>query len=170
MLRVLAIAAMFALAVPTLAVAQVPGPPGKAAGKPVQRRGPVGPAGPHVGGPHVIGPHVVGPHVGGPHVGGPRVGLVGGPAGKQFGFHGKMINRVHLAPFLYPHGFRYQRWAVGLALPAVFLAPAYYYGGWGELGLSPPPPGYQWVRYGPDLLLVDTNTGQIADAAYGVFY
>jgi hypothetical protein len=26
------------------------------------------------------------------------------------------------------------------------------------------------VRYGPDLLLVDVNTGQVLDVAYGVFY
>jgi Ni/Co efflux regulator RcnB len=36
--------------------------------------------------------------------------------------------------------------------------------------LEPPPPGFQWVRYGPDLLLVNVVTGQVADVAYGVFY
>jgi Ni/Co efflux regulator RcnB len=29
--------------------------------------------------------------------------------------------------------------------------------------------GYQWVRYGPDLLLVDIATGQVVDVRYGVF-
>jgi hypothetical protein len=99
--------------------------------------------------------------MGGPHP--------GGPGGPQFSFHGRMFNRVHLAPFAYPHGWGYRRWAVGVALPALFLAPAYYYADWATLGLAPPQPGFQWVRYGPDLLLVDVNSGQVVDVAYGVF-
>jgi Ni/Co efflux regulator RcnB len=41
---------------------------------------------------------------------------------------------------------------------------------WADLGLPPPPPGDQWVRYGPDLLLVDVSTGQIVDVIYDAFY
>jgi Ni/Co efflux regulator RcnB len=36
--------------------------------------------------------------------------------------------------------------------------------------LAAPEPGFQWVRYGPDLLLVNVTTGQVVDVAYGVFY
>jgi Ni/Co efflux regulator RcnB len=32
-----------------------------------------------------------------------------------------------------------------------------------------PPANYQWVRYGPDLLLVNTLTGEVTDVRYGVF-
>ena len=32
-----------------------------------------------------------------------------------------------------------------------------------------PPAHYQWARYGPDLLLVNTLTGQVTDVRYGVF-
>jgi hypothetical protein len=32
------------------------------------------------------------------------------------------------------------------------------------------PPDYQWVRYGPDLLLVDLTTGEVIDVVYDVFY
>jgi len=59
---------------------------------------------------------------------------------------------------------------VGAILPPLFLAPAYYYADWATLGLDPPPPGFQWVRYGPDLLLVNVTTGAVADTVYGVFY
>ncbi len=48
--------------------------------------------------------------------------------------------------------------------------PLIFYGGWASLGLPPPRPGFQWVRYGPDLLLTNVPTGQIVDAAYGAFY
>jgi Ni/Co efflux regulator RcnB len=58
----------------------------------------------------------------------------------------------------------------GAALPPLFFARDYWYADWAGLGLDPPPPGYQWVRYGPDLLLVNVITGQVADVAYGVFY
>jgi Ni/Co efflux regulator RcnB len=94
----------------------------------------------------------------GPHAGGPLV------------YRGHPINRVHLSPFAYPAGYSYRHWGVGMALPALFLAPAYFYADWAALGLAPPQPGFQWVRYGPDLLLVDVNTGQVVDGVYGVVY
>jgi Ni/Co efflux regulator RcnB len=147
MFRVLVIAAAFALAAPTLAAAE----------EHHENKG---------GPPHPPPKQFVQPHgpMGGPHpVGGP------GP-GPRFTYHGHPFNRVHLAPCMYPSGWAYRRWAVGVALPALFLAPAYFYADWAGLGLDPPPPGFQWVRYGPDLLLVDVNTGQVADAVYGVFY
>jgi hypothetical protein len=121
----------------------------------------------HVGGP-VPGPGITHPHdhIGGPvgaHVGGPRVG----PGAVVF--RGRPINRVHLAPFVYPNGWAYRRWAVGAILPPLFLAPAYFYADWATLGLDPPQPGFQWVRYGPDLLLVNVTTGAVVDTVYGVF-
>lgn len=69
----------------------------------------------------------------------------------------------------YPHGYTYHRWVVGRPLPRAFLAPAYFYAGYAALGLIAPPPNYQWVRYGPDLLLVDLSTGNVVDIRYGVF-
>ena len=43
------------------------------------------------------------------------------------------------------------------------------YANYAALGLTPPPPGFIWVRYGPDLVLVNQMTGEIADVAYDVF-
>jgi len=31
-------------------------------------------------------------------------------------------------------------------------------------------PGYVWVRYGPDALLIDTYTGEIIQVRYDVFW
>jgi Nickel/cobalt transporter regulator len=161
MLRRIATAAMLVLAVPTLVMAQGheeyhPG------GKPPPR-------GPHPGGPpgHIGGPPG---HIGGPpgHIGGPP-GHIGGPPG-HFVFRGRPWHPVHIAPFIYPHGWAYRQWVIGATLPVLFLAPAYYYAGWAELGLPPPDPGFQWVRYGPDLLLVNVATGEVVDTAYGAFY
>jgi len=154
MLRVFAIAAMFALAVPTLATAQAPPPPGKRVGPPPGRPPGPPPARAFVGPAHpVVVPH------------GPP-----GPAGAQFSYRGRMINRLHITPFVYPAGYAYRRWVIGAILPPLFLVPDYYYADWATLGLAEPPPGFQWLRYGPDLLLVNTATGQVVDTVYGVFY
>ncbi len=72
--------------------------------------------------------------------------------------------------FHYPHGWRYRRWSVGLLLPTLFLSHSYYYDNWAPLGVGAPPPGYRWVRYGPDLLLVQIGTRRIVDVIYGAFY
>jgi Ni/Co efflux regulator RcnB len=95
---------------------------------------------------------------------------MGPVGGHPLAFHGHPIHRAHIAPFAYPHGYGYRRWGVGAVLPGLFLAPAYYYSDWATLGLTAPDPGFQWVRYGPDLLLVNTSNGQVVDVAYGVFY
>jgi len=101
---------------------------------------------------------MIGPH---PGIGGPR---------PQFGYHGHFFNPIHISPFIYPPGWAYRPWAVGAVLPPLFLAPQYYYADWATLGLAPPPPGAQWVRYGPDLLLVDIGTGNVIEVVPGVFY
>ena len=81
-----------------------------------------------------------------------------------------MINRIHAAPYAYPSGWAYRRWAAGAILPPLFLAPAFYYADWAALGVAAPDPGFQWVRYGPDLVLVNVTTGEIVDVVYGAFY
>jgi hypothetical protein len=182
MLRAIVLSAILALGLPTLAVAQQnnehgrpaarPGPPGRPPA-PAPHFVPRGPApGPHPG--PMVGPHpgaMVGPHPGpmiGPHPG-PMVPVVGGPH-PQFGYHGHFFNPIRISPFIYPPGYAYRPWAVGAVLPPVFLAPQYYYTDWATLGLDPPPPGAQWVRYGPDLLLVDVASGNVLESVPGVFY
>lgn len=141
-----------------------PGPPGGGMAAPQFHRPPPG----QMGGP----PHPPAAFVH-PGPGGPPPGFAHGPpppGSPHFTFHGRDFNRVHVHPFIYPNGWAYRQWTVGATLPPLFLAPDYYYPEWAQLGLEPPPPGTQWVRYGPDLLLVDVNTGEVIDVAYGVFY
>jgi Ni/Co efflux regulator RcnB len=79
-------------------------------------------------------------------------------------------HRIRATAFRYPRGYSYRRWAVGAILPHLFLSNYYYWNNYGALGLGAPPPGYVWVRYGPDLLLVNRYNGRIADVIYGAFY
>ncbi len=159
MLRRVALATLLAL-LPIVASAQEehrferPGP------RAVQPHGPPGQPGPVFRGGPVVGPP-------GPVV---RGGPVVGPPGRVFNYGGRTFERVHIAPFVYPRGFGYRRWVVGGLLPPIFLTPTYFYDDWAGLGLAPPPPGAEWVRYGPDLLLVDLSSGQVLDVAYDVFY
>ena len=94
----------------------------------------------------------------------------GRPGGAQFIYRGRAFERVRSAPFVYPPGWGYQRWAIGAFLPPFFLVRDYWYPDWDLLGLPPPPPDYQWVRYGPDLLLVDLTSGEVVEVVYDVFY
>jgi hypothetical protein len=165
MRRTFAIAAIFALAVPTMATAQEHGK-----GRPAAKPGPAHPAvAPHgaPGGPHVGGPVVHG-HIGGPvHVGGPGV-----HAPWMFRGHSYAWHPVHfLHPWVYPAGYSYRLWAVGAVLPPLFWAAnsPYYYAGWADMGLPPPDPGFQYVQYGPDLLLVNVANGQVVQAFPGSF-
>lgn len=92
------------------------------------------------------------------------------PRAAQWYWRGKWVNRVHGPAFHYPVGWSYRYWTIGDILPGLFLSSAYYYDNVRPLGLTVPPPGYRWVRYGPDLLLVNLRTGSVEQVAYGVFY
>ncbi|HXW41961.1 MAG TPA: RcnB family protein [Xanthobacteraceae bacterium] len=153
MLRSFALAAIMALALSGVAAAQ---PHDEHEHHPPPPHGPP---------PHPPGKPVVVPH--GPVHPGPAVVH---PGAAQFNYRGHMISRVHIAPFIYPPGWAYRQWAVGAMLPPLFLERSYWYADWAALGLPPPQPGYEWVRYGPDLLLVEIATGRVVDVAYGVFY
>ena len=91
------------------------------------------------------------------------------PGDHQFMWRGRAFARVHAAPFVYPSGYAYQRLAVGAILPPLLLAPEYFYSDWEALGLDAPPPYYQWVRYGPDLLLVNLTTSEVVETIYDAF-
>jgi Ni/Co efflux regulator RcnB len=92
------------------------------------------------------------------------------PRPSQFYHRGGWFGRIRGPAYAYPRGWHYRRWAIGLRLPPLLFGPSYYYGGWSALGLEEPLPGYSWVRYGPDLLLVNLHTGEVEDVVYGVFY
>lgn len=110
------------------------------------------------------------PNHGRPNNGRPTIQPVPNRPVYQPGRRPPSYHRIRGPIFRYPHGYSYRRWGIGAILPHLFLSSYYYWTDWRALGLLPPPPGYVWVRYGPDLLLVNRYTGRIADVIYGAFY
>lgn len=88
----------------------------------------------------------------------------------QFSWKGHSYNRYRGPAFRYPPGYAYRRWTSGALLPALFLSSLYFFDDWRAMGVTAPPPGYRWVRYGPDLLLVNVRTHRVRDVIYGAFY
>lgn len=92
------------------------------------------------------------------------------PSRPQFSWRGQNFNRYRGPAFRYPPGYAYRRWAVGALLPSLFFGSSYYYNDWNLLGVGAPPPGRRWVRYGPDLLLVNIRTRRIEDVIHDAFF
>jgi Ni/Co efflux regulator RcnB len=92
------------------------------------------------------------------------------PKPNQFFWRGKWFGRYRAPAYVYPRGYSYQYWRIGDVLPLLFLSTQYYFDNYAQIGLEVPPPGYRWVRYGPDALLVNARTGAVEDVVYGAFY
>ncbi|HEY1935498.1 MAG TPA: RcnB family protein [Acetobacteraceae bacterium] len=170
------VAAALGLLLPGLAFAQ-PDQRGPQAGQERQGGRPAAPANrPGPGAPQRPAPAASPRQVQGRPVGRPAAGRPSmvaqplPPRGNQFWHRGQYYTRIRGPAFRYPPGWAYRRWTIGARLPALFLAPAYFYAGWAALGLAAAPPGYAWVRYGPDILEINLGTGEVEDVIYGVFY
>lgn len=90
--------------------------------------------------------------------------------GGAFSYGGRQHNQIQGGGFNYPSGYGYRRWGAGQLLPFLFLTSPFFFDSYADYGIGPPPYGYRWVRYGPDLLLVSRRTGRIRQVIYGVFY
>ncbi len=75
----------------------------------------------------------------------------------------------HIGPYHRPPGWRDHRWGYGEILPRAFWAPQYVLADYWLFALEVPPAGYEWVRYGGDAVLVNTESGEILQVEYGVF-
>lgn len=66
--------------------------------------------------------------------------------------------------------YRYSRLSLGFMLGASFLHQRYLISDPWQYRLPAAYPGYQWVRYYSDVLLVDIRTGQVVDVIYDFFW
>jgi Ni/Co efflux regulator RcnB len=79
-------------------------------------------------------------------------------------------NHYHFGDYHGPADYSYHRWNTGDNLPREYWAQNYWLNNYLNFGLIAPPDGYVWVRYGPDAVLIDEDTGDIIQVEYGVFY
>ncbi len=54
-------------------------------------------------------------------------------------------------------------------LPPIFWNSDYLIFDYVDYGLFAPPADCEWVRYGPDLLLINRVTGRVVEVDYGAF-
>jgi Ni/Co efflux regulator RcnB len=100
----------------------------------------------------------------------PRPPVTRPPNRPQFSWRGRFFNPIRGPAFRYPPGWGPRRWTVGSTLSPLFMDSPFYFNDWRTLGIGRPPPGRRWVRYGPDLLLVNVRTRRIEDVIFGVFF
>ncbi|MGD0143708.1 MAG: RcnB family protein [Rhizomicrobium sp.] len=79
-------------------------------------------------------------------------------------------NHYHYGDYHGPAGYSYHRWNSGDHLPQAYYAENFWINNYLNFGLIAPPDGYVWVRYGPDAVLIDEDTGEIIQVEYDVFY
>jgi hypothetical protein len=150
--------------------------------------------------PHGFAPQGSGAAGGGGYRGapGPRVGYTGGAGGAPHGFEGgargpgagpgaggrpsydrrqfpsvvRPERRYHWRGQAWypPQGYYDRRWAYGERLPWGWFGPQWYIDDYYDYDLPLPPYGYEWVRVGPDALLVDVRTGMVVESVYGLFW
>ena len=77
----------------------------------------------------------------------------------------------HVGRYYAPYrDYSYRRLSIGFMLDQLFYDPSYWiYDPW-SYHLPPAYGPYHWVRYYDDALLVDTNTGQVAEVLYDFFW
>lgn len=78
--------------------------------------------------------------------------------------------RYRGSAYLPPSGFYSRSWVYGDLMPRSWFEERYWISDWWGLGLPMPPPGYVWVRYGADALLVDEFDGRVVQVVRMVFW
>jgi Ni/Co efflux regulator RcnB len=74
-----------------------------------------------------------------------------------------------VGPYQRPSGWVNRHWGYGDRLPRAYWGSQYLLADYWLFGLEVPPVDYEWVRVGPDALLISISTGEVLQAEYGVF-
>ena len=67
-------------------------------------------------------------------------------------------------------GYYYRHWGYGDRLPYGWFAAQWFIDDYYDYDLPVPPYGFEWVRVGPDALLVNVEDGEVVESVYGIFY
>ncbi|PEQ12916.1 hypothetical protein B2G71_08750 [Novosphingobium sp. PC22D] len=69
-----------------------------------------------------------------------------------------------------PRGYVYRPVAVGYRFAPAYYADRYWVRNYAAYRLPPPRPGYRWVRYGNDVVMVAVKTGRVSVVYRGFFW
>lgn len=69
-----------------------------------------------------------------------------------------------------PFGWGYQRHAIGWRMWPSYYGNSFWLNDPWQYRLPYAPPGYRWIRYYDDAILVDTWSGQVVDVIYSFFW
>jgi Ni/Co efflux regulator RcnB len=87
----------------------------------------------------------------------------------QYQHNFQAARAYHVGAYRRPPGWAVHHWGYGMILPRAYWGPQYILADYWLFGLEVPPGGYEWVREDGDALLINTGTGEILQAEYGVF-
>jgi Ni/Co efflux regulator RcnB len=73
------------------------------------------------------------------------------------------------ARYHWPRGQFYHRYRAGMRMQSFFWLTDYVIVDYDDYELAAPSAACEWVRYGPDLLLINLSTGEVVDVVYGAF-
>lgn len=73
-------------------------------------------------------------------------------------------------PWRAPRGFYLRTWSFGEFYPRTWFGDGYWISDAWRYDLPLPPPGFEWVRSGPDALLIDRFSGRIVQVVRDVFW
>ena len=92
--------------------------------------------------------------------------------GKYDWYNWRKRNRslFHLGFYYDPFGWGYQPYSIGWRLWPSYYSSRYWLNDPWQYRLPYAPPGYRWVRYWNDAILVDTWSGQVVDVLYNFFW
>jgi Ni/Co efflux regulator RcnB len=79
-------------------------------------------------------------------------------------------SHFHLGLYFDPFGWNYQPWQIGWRLWPNYYSSRYWISDPFEYRLPYAPPGYRWIRYYDDAILVDTFTGEAVDVIHNFFW
>jgi len=79
-------------------------------------------------------------------------------------------SHFHLGLYYDPFGWSYRPYSIGWRLWPSYYSSRYWINDPWEYRLPYAPPGYRWIRYWDDAVLVDTWTGQVVDVIHNFFW
>ncbi len=79
-------------------------------------------------------------------------------------------SRFHLGFYYDPFGWGYSPYQIGWRLWPSYYGSRYWLNDPWQYRLPYAPPGYRWIRYWNDAVLVDTWSGQVVDVIYNFFW